>query len=103
MLIDTIFDYEFKTGERAQYVFNGSDDTEQTIVVQILDSKTVDFEKLYIACAHKDLLKKAYLVGDASLAKTYNLPNTHSAVFLDPDELIPVFRAIWLAADNTRK
>jgi hypothetical protein len=102
MLNDLICDYNFKAGDRAQYVFCCEEgEEEQTIIVQILDINTVAFEKLYVVCAHKDLLKKAYLEEDSTLAEQYNISDTHSAVYLDPDELIPAFRSLYVAVDNS--
>ncbi len=105
MITETICDYDFAPNDIAQYVYVDKDNHEQTLMVRILGMLIATDEKFYMVHAHLNNLKEAELEPCECATNFYKnqLPPGHAVLCLDPDELLPNFRRIKLAVNNTKR
>ena len=104
-LTNSICDYDFAPGERAQYVYFNDAGEERNLVVRVLDWREYPDGKTYIVSAHEKAFKDIGVAVDSFLTDHYfaDLAKGHKAAHLDPDELIPMFRQFEVVVDNTNK
>lgn len=102
-LNSSIYDYNFHSGDRAQYTYMDASE-EKILSVKVLDSKVYPDGKLYVISAHPTSLEIAGLAIDEILSNHYfnDMQLGYKAALVDPDELDPYLKQFKIIVDNTR-
>lgn len=101
--IRPIMDYDFKTGERAQFLYINSEKAESSLMVRVLDEAWYPDGKWYIVEAHRKPIETAGVTISEFHTEFFAemMPTNHAAFLVDPDELEPAYRSLTLVVDNT--